>query len=156
MAGALLASTLAGAMAADASGTASPYLSAFEAAAGSKTASMSVDGKLGGYVLGPNKLVIVDEANRHLWLITTQDGCGQPSITDDGSVVTSDGKGHVAACHFRSIQSVDHEKLSQILIARHGDADIFGSLPLLGPPPAADVTMHATNVASKAVDASAK
>lgn len=127
---------------------ASPYLSAFESAAGSKSSSLSVDGKLGGFVLGPDKLVFVDKASQKLWLVTTKDGCEQPFITDEGSVVTQDAQGHAEACRFKSIQPVNREKLSHILAARKGDADIFSTLPVLGPPPRDISIYHMSNSAS--------
>jgi hypothetical protein len=127
---------------------ASPYLSAFESAAGGKSSSMSVDGPLGGFVLGPNKLVFVDKASQKLWLITTKDGCGQPFITDDGSVVTQDVQGHEEACHFKSIQPVNREKLSRILATRQNSVDIFSTLPLLGPPPHDTSINHMSNTSS--------
>lgn len=140
--GACLVTSLVHAQSAD---KASPYLSAFESAAGSKSTSMSVTGKLGGFVLGPNKLVFVDQATQKLWLITTKDGCGRPYITDDGSVVTQEGQAQAETCHFQSIQPINREKLSRILMARKGDADIFGSLPLLGPPPRDISINHMSN-----------
>ncbi|WP_130619184.1 hypothetical protein [Dyella amyloliquefaciens] len=123
-----------GAVHAESSEGNSPYLSAFESAAGGKSSSMSVEGRLGGFVLGPNKLVFVDRANQKLWLVTTRDGCEQPAITDDDSVVTQDAQGRVTSCHFKSIQPVNREKLSRILASRQSDADIFSTLPVLGPP----------------------
>ncbi|AHX16469.1 hypothetical protein CH75_21950 [Dyella jiangningensis] len=135
---------------ADSADKASPYLSAFESAAGSKSTSLSVEGRLGGFVLGPNKLVFVEKASQKLWLITTKDGCGQPFITDDGSVVTQDGQGHEEACHFKSIQLINREKLSRILASRQNGADIFSTLPLLGPPPRDNSMNHMSNAPSNA------
>lgn len=127
---------------------ASPYLSAFESAAGGKSSSMSVEGRLGGFVLGPNKLVFVDHANQKLWLVTTKDGCEQPAITDDGSVVTQDAQGHAEDCHFKSIQPVNRDKLSRILASRQNGADIFSTLPVLGPPAHDTSINHMSNVTS--------
>ncbi|WP_201316115.1 hypothetical protein [Dyella sp. EPa41] len=145
---ALAACVAAGAAQADAAEKASPYLSAFESAAGGKSSSLSVDGRLGGFVLGPNKLVFVDKASQKLWLVTTKDGCDQPFITDDGSVVTQDAQGQGETCHFKSIQPVNREKLSRILASRANGADIFSTLPLLGPPPHDTSMNHMSNVTS--------
>lgn len=123
----------------------SPYLSAFESAAGAKGSSMAVQGKLGGFVLGPNKLVFVDKANQNLWLVTTKDGCEQPAITDEGSVVTEDAQGHATPCHFTTIQPVNREKLARIVSARMGDNNIFSSLPVLGPPKPDNSINHMSN-----------
>ncbi|RAO76646.1 hypothetical protein [Dyella jiangningensis] len=145
---ALAACMAAGVAQADSADKVSPYLSAFESAAGGKSSSMSVDGRLGGFVLGPNKLVFVDQASQKLWLVTTKDGCEQPFITDDGSVVTQDAQGRADACHFKSIQPVNREKLSRILASRQNGADIFSTLPLLGPPPPDTSINHMSNVTS--------
>jgi len=145
---ALAACASAGGAQADAAGKASPYLSAFESAAGGKSSSLSVDGRLGGFVLGANKLVFVDKASQKLWLVTTKDGCDQPFITDDGSVVTQDAQGHGETCHFKSIQPVNREKLSRILASRANGADVFSTLPLLGPPPHDTSMNHMSNTAS--------
>lgn len=133
---------------ADSPDRASPYLSAFESAAGGKSTSLSVEGRLGGFVLGPNKLVFVEKASQKLWLITTKDGCDQPFITDDGSVVTQDAQGHEETCHFKSIQPINREKLSRILSSRQNGADIFSTLPLLGPPPRDNSMNHMSNAPS--------
>jgi len=149
IAGAVVVAFLAtGVARAESADKSSPYLSAFESAAGGKSSSLSVDGRLGGFVLGPNKLVFVDKASQKLWLVTTKDGCAQPFITDDGSIVTQDAQGHAESCHFQSIQPVNREKLSRILAARKGDADIFSTLPLLGPPPRDISIYHMSNTAS--------
>lgn len=149
IAGAVLVAFVAvGVVRAESTDTSSPYLSAFESAAGGRSSSMSVDGPLGGFVLGPNKLVFADKASQKLWLVTTKDGCGQPFITDDGSVVTQDAQGRVEACHFKSIQPVNREKLSRILASRQDGADIFSTLPVLGPPAHDTSINHMSNVTS--------
>lgn len=109
---------------------------------------MSVEGRLGGFVLGPNKLVFIDHASQKLWLVTTKDGCEQPAITDDGSVVTQDARGHAENCHFKSIQPVNRDKLSRILASRQNGADIFSTLPVLGPPAHDTSINHMSNVSS--------
>ncbi|HET6552593.1 MAG TPA: hypothetical protein VFG49_03570 [Dyella sp.] len=127
----------------------SQYLPAFESAAGPKGTSMTVKGKLGGFVLGPNKLVFVDKSNQNLWLVTTQDGCEQPAITDQGNVVTEDAQGNAAPCHFETIQPINREKLSRVISARMGNNDIFASLPMLGPPKLDNSMNHMSNTAGQ-------
>lgn len=149
IAGAVLVAFVAiGVARAESADKSSPYLSAFESAAGGKSSSMSVEGRLGGFVLGPNKLVFIDHASQKLWLVTTKDGCEQPAITDDGSVVTQDAQGHAENCHFKSIQPVNRDKLSRILASRQNGADIFSTLPVLGPPAHDTSINHMSNVTS--------